>query len=283
VRPPLVTVAVVACGLALAACGREQTRESARPRSPSTEARAQTTPTRLYQVWFTQGDTNLELLWDSGPDTEAPAAAALRLLLTTRKDALEPYNLDSAIPPGTRLLGIDLRGDVATVDLSSGFASAPDARSLAFRSAQVVYTATQFPTVRAVRFRIGGRPIAVPSAQGTPIDRPVGRKDYETLLPAIVVESPPPDVRVSSPLVVSGTANVFEANVTLRILNARRNEIARTFTTATCGTGCRGTFRGTIGFRIDSPQRGTLVVQDDDADGDGFPSHAVSVPVRLVP
>jgi len=99
----------------------------------------------------------------------------------------------------------------------------------------------------------------------------------------IVVETPKAGESVSSPLKVAGTANVFEANVTFRLLDEAGDEIARGFTTATCGTGCRGEFSTQVIFRVDAEQRGTLVLSDDDADGDGKPQHEVRVPVVLVP
>ena len=262
---------------------------------------------RLFQVWFTQGDLGLELAWLDAPSSKGVGADALRYLLVgaavligeipdagvpagAQPFTLEP--LDSQIPPGTRLLGLDLVDGVATVDLSRDFLSRRALRSRAYAAGQVVYTLTQFPSIRAVRFRVEGRPVAVPSGKGVSVERnpsrnllerPVTRMDYEDLLPAIVVESPAWGERVVSPLAVSGTANVFEANVTLRILDARGRELARTFTTATCGSGCRGTFAHQIPFRIRRAQQGTVVAQDDDADGDGFPSHSLHIPVVLAP
>jgi Immunoglobulin-like domain of bacterial spore germination len=47
---------------------------------------------------------------------------------------------------------------------------------------------------------------------------------------------------LSSPVTVSGTADVFEAMVSVRILDSAGNQIARTFSTASCGTGCRGRY-----------------------------------------
>jgi hypothetical protein len=101
--------------------------------------------------------------------------------------------------------------------------------------------------------------------------------------PAIVVERPKAGDELSSPFEVAGTADVFEANVTVRLLDKTGDEISRGFTTATCGTGCRGDFSTQVVFRIRAKQRGTVVVSDDDADGDGKPQHQVRVPVVLVP
>ena len=102
-------------------------------------------------------------------------------------------------------------------------------------------------------------------------------------LPAIVVETPTPGETITSPITVAGSANVFEANVTIIVLDADGNELARDFTTATCGTGCRGDYSLDLEFAVGEEQAGTIVVQDDDAAGTGTPPHQVEVPVTLSP
>jgi hypothetical protein len=116
-----------------------------------------------------------------------------------------------------------------------------------------------------------------PPATGAPADTGGGE------LPAIVVETPAPDETVTSPVTVAGSANVFEANVTIIVLDADGNELARDFTTATCGTGCRGDYSLDLEFAVGEEQAGTIVVQDDDAAGTGTPPHQVEVPVTLAP
>jgi hypothetical protein len=101
--------------------------------------------------------------------------------------------------------------------------------------------------------------------------------------PAIVVESPAPNATVSSPVTVSGTADVFEATVTVVVEDADGNELARDFTTASCGTGCRGDFTIDVPFTVEEAEPGTIVVQDDDAAGTGTPPHVVRIPVTLEP
>jgi hypothetical protein len=111
----------------------------------------------------------------------------------------------------------------------------------------------------------------------------VGRSDYSDLLPAIVVVKPAAGDRVASPVTVSGTADVFEANVTVEILNATGDMVGKTFTTATCGTGCRGSYSVPVTYKVAKQQRGTVVVHDDDAAGTGTPPHSVRIPVTLTP
>ena len=151
------------------------------------------------------------------------------------------------------------------------------------RLAQVVFTLTQFPTVRGVLFHLDGEPVNVFSGEGIVLDHPVGRKDYEDLLPVIAVDKPVAGARVSSPVDVSGSANVFEANLTVKVLDENGHVVGKTFTTATCGTGCRGTYSVPVTFKVGREQSGTIVVSDDDAAGTGTPPHQVRIPVVLLP
>jgi spore germination protein GerM len=233
---------------------------------------------RELEVWFTEGE-GLYRTHATVQATPRLGTAALEILL---RGPQEP-GIDTAIPAGTRLLGLSIDGGVAYVNLSSEFESGGGSLSMTVRLAQVVYTLTQFPTVEGVRFELDGRPVDVFSGEGIVLDHPVSRADYEQLMPVIVVESPKRGERVSSPVTVSGNANVFEANVTVVILDAAGNELARTFTTATCGTGCRGDFSVAVPFEVDEAQAGTILVHDDDAAGTGTPPHQVRIPVVLAP
>jgi hypothetical protein len=191
--------------------------------------------------------------------------------------------LATSVPAGTKLLGISIKKGVATVDLTSQYQSGGGSLSMKARLAQVVYTLTQFSTVRAVLFHLDGEPVNVFSGEGIVLDHPVGRKDYADLLPVIAVDKPAAGARVSSPVAVAGSANVFEANVTVKVLDENGNVVGHAFTTASCGTGCRGTYSVPVTFKVGREQPGTIVVSDDDAAGTGTPPHQVRVPVVLVP
>ena len=203
-----------------------------------------------------------------------------------------PAKSSTRVPIGVRVVrgassvrnsAIAIDRGVATVDLTSEYQSGGGSDSMQARLGQVVYTLTQFPTVRSVRFHLDGEPVNVFSGEGIVLDHPVGRTDYADLLPAIVVEKPAEGDHVSSGAVVSGTANVFEANVGVEVLDEKGRELAKTFTTASCGTGCVGTFSVPVRFHVSREQKGTIVVHDDDAAGTGTPPHVVRVPVVLVP
>jgi sporulation and spore germination protein/immunoglobulin-like protein involved in spore germination len=273
-------------GFLAAGCGSEKAVSLGRPAQTGSTAVTEptgTVPTSVsLEAWFLRGEQLVREL-RTHEATPLVATAALRALLAGPTPAELESGLGTAIPAGTRLLGIAIKKGVATVDLTSDYQSGGGSLSMQARLGQVVYTLTQFPTVRRVRFHLDGEPVNVFSGEGIVLDHPVGRKDYEDLLPVIVVESPVEGARVTSPLSVSGSANVFEANVTVKVLDENEHVLGKTFTTATCGTGCRGTYSVPVRFDVGREQRGTIVVSDDDAAGTGTPPHVVRVPVVLVP
>lgn len=256
----------------------ESTQESATPLSTTVE----TTQTVTHQVWLAQGES-LFVTYRTQDATRRVGAAALEALLAGPSEFEQGYGLTTAIPEGTEFLGLTIDDGIAHVDLSSEYESGGGTLSMSMRLAQVVYTLTQFPTVNGVVFSLDGQPIDVLGGEGIVIDHPLTRKDYRDLLPPILVTSPALGEKVGNPVVVRGGANVFEANVSLEILDASGKQIARTFTTATCGSGCRGTFRFSVPYEVDEKQEGTIVVHDDDAAGAGHPPHEVRIPVTLTP
>jgi hypothetical protein len=226
--------------------------------------------TFTYQVWFEQNG-KLFVTRRTSPFTVAVGRTALTAMLAGPSSAERAAGVATAIPSGSRLLGLTITGGVATVDLSSEFRPAGSVSALSV--AQVVYTITQYSNVKLVVLRADGVDL---------FETAQTRAGYTADLPAILVESPLIGAVVSNPVTVSGTADVFEATVSLRILDANGNEIARTFTQATCGTGCRGTFSVAASYRVSSQQRGTIEVYESSAKV-GSPINLVRLPVTLTP
>ncbi|HEX2045945.1 MAG TPA: Gmad2 immunoglobulin-like domain-containing protein [Gaiellaceae bacterium] len=235
-----------------------------------------------YQVWLTAGES-LFVVHRSQEATARVGTAALEALLAGPDDFEQGYGLSSAVPEGTQLLGLAVEDGIAHVDLTSEFESGGGTLSMQMRLAQVVFTLTQFPTVEGVLFNLDGEQVDVIGGEGIVVDQPLRRRDFRELLPAILVTSPALGQGVGNPVTVRGTANVFEANVSVEVLDAAGRELAATFTTATCGSGCRGSFSVSLAYDVDEAQDGTIVVHDDDAAGSGTYPHEVRIPVRLTP
>ena len=142
--------------------------------------------------------------------------------------------------------GVSAKNGVATVNLSTEYDSGSGSDSMQFRLAQVVYTLTQFSTIKSVVFQIDGVTVTVFGSEGIVLDGPVGRADYYDQLPAIFVDRPAFGAAFASGDRVAGNANVFEATFRVAVLDAGGKTLADEQVMATCGTGCRGTFSTTL-------------------------------------
>ena len=187
--------------------------------------------------------------------------------------------MGTAIPAETSLNGVEIEDGVATVDLSEEFDDGGGSAGMFMRLAQIVFTLTQFPTVTGVQFELDGEPVETFSAEGIVLDGPQDRADFEDQSPPILVESPVFGDVVTSPLQLQGTANTFEANFEYEVLAPDGTKLAGTFVTATCGTGCRGTFDEQVTFDAGDADAITLVVLERSAE-DGSRINEVQDPAR---
>jgi germination protein M len=218
------------------------------------------------------------------PKTQAVGAAAMAELLDGPNDAelgARPA-MYTTIPDGTRYLGLHIDAGVATVNLSKEFEAGGGSASVLGRLAQVVYTLTQFPTVKAVRFELDGEAVTVFSGEGVVLDKPVGRADYTDQLPAIFVDRPAWGGVLPNPARLVGLANVFEASFQVRILDGEGRALAAAPVMASCGTGCWGTFDVTIPYTVRTAGWGTLRVFEPSAK-DGSPTNVTEYPIWLTP
>lgn len=218
------------------------------------------------------------------PETKAVATAALTALFEDPKGAELAGRpaMATAIPDGTRLLGVTIADGLATVDLSNEFESGGGSYSMQARLAQVVYTLTQFPTVEGVLFRIDGEPVTTFSSEGIVLDGPVDRADYRDFLPAIFVDRPAWGAAAGNPVDLRGLANVFEAMFRVQLLDGDGDLLADEAVMATCGTGCWGGFLTKVRYEVATAQYGTLRVFEPSAK-DGSPINVTEYLVWLTP
>jgi germination protein M len=259
--------------------------------SPTTQASGGATPTaggsaspsptatmRLSTYFVRNAKVGVVHRWV--PKTTMVATAAVDQLLQGLTASEHGSGVYSTIPAGTDLLGLTISGGVATVDLSSAFSrGSSGAQSRGLRVAQVVFTATQFPTVESVRVKVEG---AVPSgfaATGLDLAAPLTRSDLETYTPAILVESPAINDTIASPVNIWGTANTFEGSFMAQVMNAAGDRIVAKPVQATSGSGTRGTFSKSISYST-ADDHGLIVVYEVSAK-DGTPVHVVRIPVKF--
>jgi hypothetical protein len=248
------------------------------PAPTASPSPAGTTVVRAYFILGSlTGNPGLVPVLREVPETRAVAAAAMRQLLRG-PDGIELEGrpaMYTTIPDGTRLLDLTIEDRVATVVLSEAFDTDRAEFEFAPALAQVVYTLTQFPTVREVRIQVG---------EGGPTIDAGRRSDYQEIgiLPAIFVDRPAWGASAGNPARINGIANVFEATFRVQLLDARGNLLAEETVTASCGTGCWGSFRTDLGYDVGRAQYGTLRVFAPSAK-DGSPDDVTEYRVWLTP
>jgi germination protein M len=260
--------------------------ESKAPPEASTTTVPSETTTTVHQdtmtvrVYFSSGE-RMCAASRVIPKTREVGAASMKALLEGPTAAEQQTGMVSNIPEGTTFLGLEIEDGVATVDLSKEYESGGGHASMSMRLAEVVFTLTQFPTVQGVNFKLDGEPVDVISqGEGIIVDHPMSRADYEDLSPAILVESPALGDKVSSPVRVTGTANVFEAVFRINIVDWDGLIIADEVVMASSGTGTRGTFDVTIPFKLTKAGPGSLIVFSD-SPKDGSQINVVEIPIVL--
>lgn len=125
--------------------------------------------------------------------------------------------------------------------------------------AQLVFTATQFPTVDGVRLLLDGHTVTPTRPVDALAQRALTRTDFEDSSPAVLVESPLLGDTVSSPVRVFGSANTFEAVFQIEITDWDGRIVATQRVMATSGTGTRGTFDVTVPYRVTRSGSGELI------------------------
>ena len=264
------------------------------PATPSPTVAPPTPTTMVVRAYFLMRDGSggevvneptLVPVLRTVPRTTATARAAMKALLAgpSAKERALNWPIETLIPAGSKLLGIEISGGLATVDLSAQFASlSPDdawdggSYSLHGRVAQVVYTLTQFTTVDRVNFKLDGKPVKALFGMPDPesgasdsiaLDKPVTRatsRDHysyrDHFLPLIFVERPAWGAAYPSGSHITGVANVFEAQFRIALLDSADKVLVDRPVLASCGTGCWGRFDVTLSYHVTTAQWGTLRV-----------------------
>lgn len=217
--------------------------------------------------------------------TDQLAGAAMDALIAGPDDLETDLGMVSAIPAGTEVLGIDIAGGVATIDLSSEFeATGLGTAGETGLVAQVVFTLTQFPTVDSVDIRIDGEARDAILSHGLEATGLTREGLLDAVSPAIVVESPYPGQMVTSPLTVTGWSRTFESTVVYDTVIPPSGEIVDSgFTTAAQPDVDRfGPFEFTTEFVTEVAGFGAVIVFEQSAQ-DGSQINIYEVPVRMEP
>jgi hypothetical protein len=197
------------------------------------------------------------------PATQAVARTALQQLLAGLTDGERRLGFTTGVGPN-RIERLTISNGVATLDTAERLRQGPEL-------AQIVYTLTQFPTIKRV---------SVVLETNDAVE--LSRTDFEDLTPPILIESPTPGAVVESPIGVRGTANTFEATLYLDLVKDGRKLVSQQLVTASSGSGTRGTFAAKLRYDLDAPGPATLVAYEIDASS-GKRTHVVELPLTLLP
>jgi spore germination protein GerM len=136
--------------------------------------------TVVLSVYFLRGDQGAFTVAPvtktvAQQDKAALLATALGAMLEGPSESDRVHGLTSAIPPGTRLNGVQIQGDTVRADFSRQLESGGGSVSMLGRFWQIVYTATQFPEAARVKIFIDGQDRTALGGEGVLIDHPIGR------------------------------------------------------------------------------------------------------------
>jgi hypothetical protein len=155
-------------------------------------------------------------------------------------------------------LGVD-----AHVTIADGTATVDLAKAPSSQVAEIVYTLTQFASVKQVD--VAGR-------------SGLTRDDFASYVPPILVEAPAAGAEVPASFRVSGTASVFEATLVVQVVRDGK-VLERQSVSASEGAPGRGTFAATLHA---TPGRATVQAFSPSA-ADGSPQHEVDIDVTVTP
>ena len=153
--------------------------------TPHAAPPATTAPTtRKARLFFATVDTDghiaMKSVIRSVPASDSPLRDTLESLLQgpTRQEL--NLGMLSMIPVAARLRGVTMRGDVAMVDFAESFRQNPlGADAMTTQVRQVVYAATEFPSVKAVQILIEGQQVSYLGPEGLRIDKPLTRESFQ--------------------------------------------------------------------------------------------------------
>ena len=186
-RTRLVGVALMATALLLAACGTGEgdgDTESVGtvPTLDTTTSVPDVRPADEVQgIVYLLSDEGLLAVPRSLPANVDLATATMESLLDGPSADEVAEGLSTAIPRGTRLLGVDQVETMMVVDLSVEYEAGGGSFAILTRLGQVVCTLDDLEGVEGVRFHLEGSQVEVFSGEGVVLDGPALCSDYDDL------------------------------------------------------------------------------------------------------
>ncbi|MDP9020544.1 MAG: GerMN domain-containing protein [Actinomycetota bacterium] len=160
--------------------------------------KASPAPTTAVAIYLVKGES-LSKVTRWVPKVPGIGRQAMEALLAGPTPSEAAAGVTTAIPAGTRLLGLVVEAGTATVDLTPSYESGGGTLGLTLRLAQVACTLDQFESVTGVRFALAGRPVRVFSGDGIVLERPVSCDSYRERLSGGGAGGPPTTTCTTAP------------------------------------------------------------------------------------
>lgn len=189
-----------------------------------------------------------------------------------------PAGFSNAIPSDVLVEEIVTDGEVITAEMSEAFPDGAGGLLADFTMLnQLIYSITyNAGTESLVLFTVDGEPVEAFGSDGLDLTDPVGRDTFLDQLHMINLTEPITDT--GEGYLIEGIANVFEATVSIAVLDGNGEVVHEDFVTATCGTGCWGDFSTTIDSELITPGESSIRVFTHSPE-DGSVVEAITIPI----
>jgi spore germination protein GerM len=144
------------------------------------------TETRTVQLYYLSDDRLVRI--ERPSVTEPTARRVLGGLLAGPTESEQAFGTTSALPSPASARLVHVRENVARVELAPAFRDGAVANQ-STALGQIVFTLTALPGIDEVSFVVEGSPVSVPTAAGTLVEGPVGRRPYQSLLDGPATDS----------------------------------------------------------------------------------------------
>lgn len=229
----------------------------------------------FYFVKFTQSQAYLIREKHTIPYTKQVTKAVVEELIKNKK---------SILPSGTKVLDIKTEQGLATINFSkevlSNYNVGSDGEALGIQS--IVNTLAELPNIEKVAFQVEGKtdePVKDWWGHVGLYDQPFIKDLSMVYEPSIWVTHPSPHQIAGVPLLVKGSALVFEGTVNAKLLDNTGKVLAEGLATADAGAPDRGDFEMSLKYTTPDTRAGTLEVFWISPE-DGSIKDKISVPVQ---
>ncbi len=151
------------------------------PTDKGEQVSERTRQSRLFFISVSEdGQINMKGVIRTVEYVDAPLTATLGALLQGPTTAEVNQGLISLISPQTRINSVNIKGATAYIDFNEAFRfNSLGKEGMIAELKQVVYTATEFPTVKTVQILVEGEVSKYLGPEGVAIDKPLGRDSFQ--------------------------------------------------------------------------------------------------------